>query len=163
MGAFFCANLGRIIMTAKTTPTLELGILPSLVGFHLRMAQVMVFKDFEQALAGLEVTPAIFGVLEILSHNQGLTQTRLAVAIGLDRSSLVPLLDKLQKRQLVAREASAEDRRSNNLAITPQGEALLAEATRRVAEHERRVLSGLGKAEVRQLINLLNKLGRAPA
>lgn len=146
-------------MTGMTSAALDLGGLPNLVGFHLRMAQVMVFKDFEEKLAGLDVTPAIFGVLEILKHNKGLTQTRLAVAIGLDRSSLVPLLDKLQKRQLVAREASTKDRRSNNLHLTPQGEQLLSEAARRVALHEQRILSTLSKSETKQLIALLMKVG----
>lgn len=146
-------------MTGKTSAALDLGSLPNLVGFHLRMAQVMVFKDFEEKLAGLDVTPAIFGVLEILKHNKGLTQTRLAVAIGLDRSSLVPLLDKLQTRQLVAREASTKDRRSNNLHLTPQGEQLLSEAARRVALHEQRILSTLSKSETKQLIALLIKVG----
>ena len=155
--------LGPSFMTGKTSATLNLGSLPNLVGFHLRMAQVMVFKDFEQALAGLDITPAIFGVLEILSHNKGLTQTRLAVAIGLDRSSLVPLLDKLQKRQLVAREASTKDRRSNNLHLSPKGEQLLAEAARRVALHEQRILATLSKSEAKQLIALLMKVGRTRA
>jgi DNA-binding MarR family transcriptional regulator len=138
-----------------------MGRLPNLVGFRLRMAQVMVFKDFEEALAGLDITPAIFGVLEILSQNKGLTQTRLAVAIGLDRSSLVPLLDKLQTRQLVARAQSTEDRRSNNLHLSPQGEQLLEEAARRIALHEQRILSSLSKSEARQLIALLQKVGRS--
>lgn len=147
-------------MTGKTSAAINLGSLPNLVGFHLRMAQVMVFKDFEQALAGLDITPAIFGTLEILSHNKGLTQTRLAVAIGLDRSSLVPLLDKLQKRQLVAREASTKDRRSNNLHLSLHGEQLLAEAASRIALHEQRILASLSKSEAKQLIALLAKLGR---
>lgn len=145
-------------MTAKSQPALDLGCLPQLVGFHLRMAQVMLFKDFEQTFAGLDVTPAIFGVLEILSRNPGVTQTRLAVAIGLDRSSLVPLLDKLQHRQIVTREASAKDRRSNHMHLTPQGQQLFAEAARRVGQHEQRILAALTRNEIKQLIGLLTKL-----
>jgi len=146
-------------MTRKASPSVNLGILPNLVGFHLRMAQTMVFKDFEREFAELDLTPAAFGVLEILNHNKGLTQTRLAVAIGLDRSSLVPLLDKLQKRQLIAREASTNDRRSNHLHLSLQGAQLLAEAERRVALHEQRMLTSLSKSETRQLSALLVKLG----
>lgn len=147
-------------MTENTSAAVNMGNLPNLVGFHLRMAQLMVFKEFEQTLAGLDVTPVIVGVLEILSHNAGLTQTRLAVAIGLDRSSLVPLLDKLQKRELVARKASTTDRRSNNLHLTSHGEQLLAEASRSVALHEQNILSSLSKSQAKQLIALLMKLRR---
>lgn len=145
-------------MTDKTPTTLDLGCLTQLVGYHLRMTQVMVFKDFDRELSGLDITPAIFGVLEILSHNKGLTQTRLANAIGLDRSSLVPLLDKLQKRDLVAREASTKDRRSNHLFLTSEGKSLLAKADKRVTLHEKRMLASLTKAETKQLFKLLMKV-----
>jgi DNA-binding MarR family transcriptional regulator len=146
-------------MTREILPDVDLGALPELVGYHLRMAQVTVFRDFDRELAGLEMTPAIFGVLEVLQHNKGLTQTRLATAIGLDRSSLVPLLDKLQKRNLVAREASVKDRRSNHLFLTPEGKQLLVKADKRVKLHEQRVLASLSKTEVKQLIKLLMKIG----
>ena len=121
----------------------------------------MVFKDFDRELSGLDITPVIFGVLEVLRHNKGLTQTRLANAIGLDRSSLVPLLDKLQKRNLVAREASTRDRRSNHLFLTSAGERLLAAADTRVTAHEQRILAPLSKIEIRQLFKLLTKIGTA--
>lgn len=150
-------------MTRKTSNSVELGMLLKLVGYHLRMAQVTVFKDFDRALAGLDITPAIFGVLEILQHNNGLTQTRLATSIGLDRSSLVPLLDKLQKRNLVTREASVNDRRKNHLFLTPQGLQLLAESTLRVKLHEHRILASLSKPEIKQLIELLTKIEIDPA
>lgn len=140
---------------------LDLGGLPQLVGFQLRMTQVMVFKDFDRELSGLDITPVIFGVLEVLRHNKGLTQTRLANAIGLDRSSLVPLLDKLQKRNLVARKASTMDRRSNHLFLTSEGEHLLATADKRVTAHEQRILAPLSKVETRQLFKLLAKIGTA--
>ncbi|MDP3841229.1 MAG: MarR family transcriptional regulator [Oxalobacteraceae bacterium] len=149
-------------MTSTNSP-LDLGGLPDLVGYHLRMAQVMVFRDFDRELSDLDITPAIFGVLEILRRNQGLTQTRLAQAIGLDRSSLVPLLDKLQKRNVVEREASIKDRRSNHLHLTAAGEQLLVEAERRVRLHEKRILARLTKSETRQLIQLLMKLAKNDA
>ncbi|NMM39194.1 MAG: MarR family transcriptional regulator [Glaciimonas sp.] len=125
------------------------------------MAQVMFFRDFNRELSDLEITPAIFGVLEILHQNKGLTQTRLALAIGLDRSSLVPLLDKLQKRKVVEREVSTKDRRSNHLHLTAEGEQLLVEAERRVRLHEKRIQVRLTKSETRHLIQLLMKLAKS--
>lgn len=150
-------------MTSETLTAVDLGALPDLIGYHLRMSQVTVFKDFDRELAGLDITPAIFGVLEVLQHNKGLTQTRLATAIGLDRSSLVPLLDKLQKRNVVAREASVKDRRSNHLFLTPEGRLLLGKADKRVKLHEQRILASLTKTEIKQLIKLLMKIGAGDA
>lgn len=148
-------------MTDKTLTTVDLGVLPELLGYHLRMAQLTVFKDFERELAGLDVTPVIFGVLEVLHRNKGLTQTRLATAIGLDRSSLVPLLDKLERRKLVARETSLTDRRRNHLFLAPEGRQLLAKADKRVRQHEQRIFAALSENEVAKLIGLLQKIGAA--
>ncbi|RZI41090.1 MarR family transcriptional regulator [Herbaspirillum sp. HC18] len=150
-------------MPNESNSDIDLGSLPTLVGYHLRMAQVTVFKDFDRELGELEITPAIFGVLEVLQHNKGLTQSRLAAAIGLDRSSLVPLLDKLEKRNLVAREASQTDRRSNHLFLTPEGKQLLVKADKRIKQHEQRIVAGLTKTETKQLISLLSKIGQPEA
>jgi DNA-binding MarR family transcriptional regulator len=71
------------------------------------------------------------------------------------------LLDKLEKRGLVARETSQLDRRSNHLFLTSEGRQLLNIASKRVRQHEQRILAGLTKTETKQLIHLLSKI--APA
>jgi DNA-binding MarR family transcriptional regulator len=136
-----------------------LGALDDLVGFHVRIAQIRVFRDFEQGLAGLGVTPASFSVLEVLRANPGATQSLLARAVSLDRSSVVPLLDKLEERGLLHRRASTTDRRNNHIHLSAAGLALLEAAMRRVREHERRVTARLTPAERRRLVALLGRIG----
>ena len=75
-----------------------LGLLPELLGYHLRLAQRAIFDDFAQSMGELEVSPGLFGMLVIIEANPGLKQTELANAAQLDRSSLVPALDKLEAR-----------------------------------------------------------------
>lgn len=146
-------------MNSEPLADVDLGTLPDLVGYRLRMAQLVVFKDFDREFVDADMTPAIFGALEVLFHNKGLTQTRFATAIGLDRSSLVPLLDKLQSRNLVARESSVQDRRRNHLFLTPEGRQLLVKANKRVKSHEQRVLASLTASEIKTLLKLLSKVG----
>jgi len=137
---------------------LTLGTLSSHVGFHLRLAQLAVFKHFEMRLGEIDVTPAIFSVLEVLHHNDGITQSRLAAAVNLDGSSVVPLLDKLAKRGLVERRASTTDRRHNHLHLTPEGQALHQDAARRAAQHEKEVCKGLSSSDKKLLLELLGRL-----
>lgn len=139
--------------------TLDLGALDDFVGFHVRLAQIRVFRDFERSLADLGVTPASFSVLEVLRANPGATQTRLANAVHLDRSSVVPLLDKLEQRGLLRREASTTDRRNNHLFLSAQGLELLGAAMARVREHEQRMTLGFTAAEKKALISLLGRIG----
>lgn len=136
----------------------QLGLLPGLLGYQLRLAQRAIFDDFADAMGELEVSPGLFGMLVIIEANPGLKQTELADAAQLDRSSLVPALDKLEARRLVARRASAEDRRVNGLWLTPEGTALLRQLKQRVARHEQRLARGLTAAERETLAALLQRI-----
>ncbi len=135
----------------------DLGSLNHLVGFHLRLAQLAVFKDFAGRLGEFGVTPAIYSVLEVLRQNPGLTQSKLAATVRLERSSMVPLIDKLSNRGLVERRASTTDRRHNHLYLTAEGSTLMAEADARVARHEASVCAGLSTTEKRTLLKLLSR------
>lgn len=146
-------------MARTTKKSVGLGALEGLIGFHVRIAQIRVFRDFERGLAALNVTPASFSVLEVLRANPGLTQSRLAQAVHLDRSSLVPLLDKLEQRGSIQRRASTTDRRNNHIDLTPQGLALLEAAMEQVQAHEQRMTAALTPAERRTLIGLLGRVG----
>ena len=136
------------------------GILPGLIGYQLRLAQLAVFRDFERTVGELGISPGRFGVLVLVHCNPGITQSRLAEAVGLDRSTLVPVLDGLERRGLVERRRG-EDRRTNGLRLTLSGKRLLDSVKRRILAHERRMISGMSDTEREQLIALLVKL-RSP-
>lgn len=135
-----------------------LGLLPGLLGYHLRLTQRAVFDDFAEAIGELNMSPGLFGMLVVIEANPGLKQTELAAAARLDRSSLVPALDKLEARGLVARRASEHDRRVNGLWLTTHGAALLKKAKQRVARHEERLAGQLTPAEREQLVALLSRI-----
>ena len=61
--------------------SLSLGLLPSYVGFHLRLAQLASIRNFAEGVGtGEEITPALFGVLEVIAANPGMSQGRVAEA-----------------------------------------------------------------------------------
>jgi DNA-binding MarR family transcriptional regulator len=140
---------------------LDQGILPDLIGYQLRLAQLAVFRDFERTVGDLGVSPGRVGVLVLVNGNPGITQSRLAEAVGLDRSTLVPVLDALERRGFVERRRGM-DRRTNGLWLTSSGKQLLGRVKRRIAAHERRMVSSMSEAERTQLAALLAKL-RSPA
>jgi DNA-binding MarR family transcriptional regulator len=141
---------------------LDQGGLTQLIGYHLRLAQISVFRDFAEATRGFDVSPGWAGLLTLIKHNPGLTQSRLAQAIGIDRSTLVNSLDRLEARQLVRRQASPLDKRANVLQLTPAGEALLAGITPKIAAHEARIKQRLGEENAAQFLRLLMQLSDSP-
>jgi len=119
-----------------------------------------VFQNFVQAMAGHDVTPGQFGVLQVIAANPGLSQTELGNAIGIDRSTVVAVIDRLEGRDLVVRAPSPHDRRSYALRLSEHGAAVLAELEARVRAHEEEIARGLAPAERRTLIDLLSRLAK---
>lgn len=142
----------------NTTGGISLGLLPNLVGYQLRLAQIALFRDFAEALGEHEVTPGLFGVLVIIEANPDLKQSELAKAAQLDRSTVVSVIDNLERRKLVERRASPNDRRSNALRLTTEGSALLKKLKRLVVEHEKRLVAHLSADEQKVLVDLLGKV-----
>lgn len=135
--------------------TLKPGLLSGLLGYRLRVAQQAVFRDYAHAIP--EASPGRAGILFLVEANPGVTQSRLARAVGLDRSTLVGVLHALEARDLVERRRG-EDRRTNGLWLTRPGRLLMASLKTRIKAHERRVAARLSPAERAQLIALLEKL-----
>ena len=122
---------------------LKPGVLPGLLGYRLRLAQQAVFRDFARAIP--EASPGRAGILFLIEANPGVTQSRLAQAVGLDRSTMVGVLHKLEQGELVERRRGA-DRRTNGLWLTRAGRTLATSLKQRIRVHERRVAARLSAA-----------------
>jgi len=129
--------------------------LSGLLGYRLRVAQQAVFRDFARSIP--EASPGRVGILLLIDANPGVTQSRLAHAVGIDRSTMVGVLHALQARELIERRRG-EDRRTNGLWLTKTGRALVAGLKQRIRVHERRVAARLDPSERAQLLELLEKL-----
>jgi DNA-binding MarR family transcriptional regulator len=131
------------------------GDLPGLLGYRLRLAQQAVFRDFAASVG--EMSPGRVGILFLVEANPGVTQSRLARAVHLDRSTMVGVIHTLEGRGLLERRRG-EDRRTNGLWLTRSGRGLVERLKGRIELHERRVASRLSSVERAQLIALLEKL-----
>lgn len=138
--------------------TVDLGPLPSFVGYALRRAQIAVFQDFVQTMAAHDVRPAQYSVLLLIDRNPGVNQTQLGEALGIKTANLVVMLNGLQKRGLTERRPDATDRRAHALHLTPAGAALMAALQTLQQEHERRMTAALGPDGKRTLLRLLATL-----
>ena len=139
----------------RSRSALELGVLPQLLGYRLRLAQQAVFRDYAASVG--ELSPGRAGMLILIEANPGVPQGRLAEAMRLERSTMVGVVDSLEERGLIERRRGS-DRRTNGLWLTRPGRLLAARLRRRIERHERDVAAGLSDAERAQLLNLLEKL-----
>lgn len=136
---------------------IDRGTLDGHLGYFIRRFQVWVFQDFIRTMAGVEIRPAQYSVLTVIGANPGLSQADLAQALGIERARLVRMLDKLERRGLTERKASARDRRSHALHLTREGEKLLRQVKALAAQHEARLADRLGIDNHRTMIEILRR------
>lgn len=140
----------------KPVTAVNLKRLTNLAGYLIRRAQLWVFREVIEALEPLGLRPAQYAVLAVLADNRDLSQQKLADALGILRSGMVPLLDNLERRRLIVRVPSAVDRRTHALRLTADGNALLAKASALIAEHENRLKRKVGPQGHKQLLEILS-------
>src|SRR5271156_5804101 len=128
-----------------------LGLLLSQLGTHAALS-------FGRKIAAFGISPPHFGILRWIHANEGKNQRELASHLGVVPSRMVVLLDELQTKGLVARERSAEDRRSQQLQLTPKGSRLLEKVERIAVAHDADLGSSLTVPERETLIELCAKL-----
>lgn len=135
------------------------GLLPQILGYHLRRTQIAIFEHFSRNVAAKEdITPGLFGMLQVIAANPGLGQSRLAECMGVDRSTIVKVVDRLQARGLIVREPSPRDKRSHCLRLTDKGRAALRRMEILVLRHEAEFTKVLSAEERRFLVSLLARL-----
>lgn len=134
------------------------GPLPGYLGYLLRRAQARVFQHFGETTAGFGISPGEFGLLVLVHENPGITQVRLAGAVGLDKSTLSPALGRLAARGLIDRRPLPGDRRLQALKLTREGEETLEHLRAKVEEHEAAIAEPLTASERAELMRLLRKM-----
>ncbi len=116
-----------------------------------------------EALQSIGLTPALFGILNVLGAREGAIQQELGAAMGIDPSTMVSLIDELESAGLAKRRPHPQDRRARQVSITAKGRRLLQRARKKAFEAEDEVLGGLSAGERRELLMLLRRaFGSAP-
>jgi DNA-binding MarR family transcriptional regulator len=114
-------------------------------------------------LQSVGLTPALFGLLNVLGAREGAIQQELGSAMGIDPSTMVALIDELEAAGLAKRRPHPRDRRAREVMITAKGRRLLETGRGMAREVDDEVLGGLGADERRELLELLRRaLSSAP-
>lgn len=100
-----------------------------------------------------------FAVMTAVQSYPRVDQGSLANSVALDRSTMADVCRRLEDRALIRRDTAPADGRRKLLTLTPQGESVLAEVTRRVARLNLRLMNGGDdNAGFGSLLNALDEL-----
>lgn len=86
-------------------------------------------------------------VLFTLMRSEGLPITTIARRVGMGKSSLTGLVDRMVAKGLVRREADPEDARVQRILLEPEGEALAKRASSPVRRYNKALLEPFSELE----------------
>lgn len=134
---------------------LDLNTLP---GHQIRRLHQIAVGLFIDETAEHDLTPVQFAALAAVARQPGLDQRTLARTIGFDTSTIAGVVDRLERRALMQRHPDPDDRRVRRLALTPDGQALLAAVLPAMRRAQDRILAPLQADDRRRFMQLLDRL-----
>ncbi|MBZ0218556.1 MAG: MarR family transcriptional regulator [Fimbriimonadaceae bacterium] len=137
---------------------IDLGPLTDNIGYLVRRLQLEIFQHFNETLSELDIRTSQFSVLSVIANNPGLSQRKIAAALGIKRPNFVTMFDTLEQRGLAVRRQSPSDGRSHALYLTDKGEAFMKKVNERVGEHEDYWRMRLGEADYCKLMDILQSM-----
>jgi DNA-binding MarR family transcriptional regulator len=126
--------------------------------FVLSTLAMSVTEILEEAIAPLGLRLRHYRLLRLIHFEGPQRQGSLRNALGVDRTTVVALVDYLEQRGLAKRERSPSDRRAYNIKLTAKGEALAKKATALMTKAEQRMFAPLDADERRTLRRLSTRL-----
>lgn len=132
------------------------------LGYLLKHAFLELEELHVVHLADCAVNVRELSVLLLLDGREPESQQQAAGRLGVDRTTMVALLDGLESKGLVARQPDPADRRRNVVVLTDAGRRALKDAKAASNRAERQLLAALSPSEAAQLRDLLSRVVGAP-
>ena len=114
-------------------------------------------RRLDRALSPLGLRARDFWLLAIAGTGN-LSQHQIAALCGIDPSSLVAVLDEMERRGWLRRQRNPRDRRMQWVQRTEEGDRLFTRAVPRARRAEQQQLAALTPAQQRNLVAALGKL-----
>ena len=127
-------------------------------GHLIRRLQQLAVALFAAHVDGVDITPVQFAALCALRRTRSLDQAALAALIGYDRATIGGVVDRLEAKRWVQREAGRTDRRTKLVSLTPAGAATLRRVMPDVEAVQSMLMAPLAAGERRAFERLCRKL-----
>lgn len=128
------------------------------LGYLFKHARLQLTELTAAALAPHGINGRELAVLVVLAEGEPASQQQAAGRLGVDRTTMVALIDALEDKGLVTRHPHADDRRKNVVELTPTGQDTLRLAGQASAEAESRFLAPLTEPVAQQFKDVLRTL-----
>lgn len=128
------------------------------LGYLLKHAALQLTALIDAALEPFAIDSKDFGALRVLAHREPTSQLEVAKTLGIDRTTMVALLDVLERKGIVTRRPDPADRRRNVVELTAHGFKTYEDAEAAHGRAESEFLGAISPGAVDQLRRTLRTL-----
>lgn len=131
------------------------------IGFHLNRTVNVVHAVFAKRLEPYDIAPEQFATLKIIAEDGDINQSAIAEMLGKGRPTVGRTLDALERKELVVREESTEDRRVKSVCLTAKGLSLLNTVMPMANDFNATIRSRLTPEEIDTFFHVLDTIVKA--
>jgi DNA-binding MarR family transcriptional regulator len=128
------------------------------LAYLFKHAEKLMSELHVEALAPFDIHARDLGVLLAIDSTEPASQQEIAQRMGVDRTTMVAIIDALEAKGIIARHPDPEDRRRNVVELTPIGQDILRQAITASDAAEAELLAPLSLDESQQLRDLLARV-----
>jgi len=129
------------------------------IGFAIKNTSKSLEKALDVELRGLYgLSGGKWKAIIALSIQNGLSQRDLAERIFVDGTTLVPIIDNMEKKGLVERRTDPKDRRNNNIFLTTKSELLVDPIIDSILRLRKIVYKNISEKDLEFARNILMKI-----
>lgn len=128
------------------------------VGMYINYINRKILRFLSLNLEKYNITTEQWSILLHLLEKDGMNQKQLAKEVDKDQATLVRILDILERKKLVVRKKSTEDRRSFLIYTTPEGKKMQKEVYPFVEGLFGNIINGISTDQLNSFIDTLNKI-----
>lgn len=127
-------------------------------GYLLRRLHQVHYALFFEECAAFDITPVQYGLLTALSNNPDLDQNSIGRELGIDRTNVADVLNRLTRRGLIERRRSKDDKRMMLARLTPDGQRVTKAMYAAMQRAQERLLEPLLPVERNAFVTMLIRL-----
>lgn len=131
----------------------QAGVYVNILNCRLKKHLSEVFKK-----NGVNLTAEQYLVMDTLWNEGTLTQQAISFIIQKDKNSVTQFIDNLEKKGLVTRSVAKEDRRVNNIVVTPEGMALKDSTKQLAIDTMNEALEGIPEEDIQIFVKVLKQI-----
>ncbi len=136
----------------------KVGDIDAYLGYWLRFVSNQVTASFQSRLLKKDVTVAEWILLRSLMTHAPCSLTKLAQEIGIDKGAVSRLSDRLEKRGLIVRSVSEDDRRLFSIELTPTGLSLIPKLAQIADDNDQAFFGHLDEKEIAKITSMLKEI-----